>query len=93
MSFNSSDLLSGDPDEDSLELVADQIEVLIEHLGPEHVGIGTDLQAGGRYVPATLNRDDTFSEIGRRLLKRGYSEDVIDGVLGRNILRALGGCR
>lgn len=50
---------------------------------------GTDLQAGGKYVPSSLNQDETFSEIAQRLLERGYSQHVVDGVLGRNILRAL----
>jgi microsomal dipeptidase-like Zn-dependent dipeptidase len=86
VSFNASDLLAGDPDADALELLVDQIDALIGHLGPDHVGIGTDLQAGGRYVPANLNRDDTFSRIGRRLTERGYPQEVVDGVLGRNIL-------
>ena len=89
VSFNSSDLLVGNSDGDALELVADHIEVLIEHLGPDYVGIGTDLQAGGKYVPSSLNQDETFSEIGQRLLERGYSQHLVDGVLGRNILRAL----
>lgn len=86
VSFNASDLLAGDPDADALELLVDQIDVLIGHLGPDHVGVGTDLQAGGRYVPASLNREDAFSKIGRRLTDRGYPQEVVDGVLGRNIL-------
>ncbi len=89
VSFNSSDLLSCDPDGDPLELLVDHIESLVTSLGPEHVGIGTDLQAGGSYVPAALNRDDTFAEIGRRLSERGYSKDVVAGVMGRNVLRVL----
>ena len=89
VSFSAVDLLAGDSGGDALEIVADHIEYLIETLGPDHVGIGTDLQAGGRYVPPALNRTDSYSEIERRLLARGHPRATIDGVLGRNIVRTL----
>ena len=91
VSFNSSDLFGDLPEEKAFDRLVDHIEVLVERLGPQHVGIGTDLQAGGKYVPVALNQKDTFAEIRRRLRDRGFEQQTIDGVLGGNVLRALAG--
>ena len=89
VSFQKEDLL-GDADEDqAFDRLVDHIEVLVERLGPDHVGIGTDLQAGGKYVPVTLNQKDAFARIRQRLEKRGFEEATIDSILGGNILRVL----
>lgn len=89
ISFNKADLLGGRGEQAAIDLLVDHIEVLIERLGVDHVGIGSDLQAGGKYVPLPLNRPDAFLEIRRRLLARGHSLDTVEGVLGLNVLRAL----
>jgi microsomal dipeptidase-like Zn-dependent dipeptidase len=89
VSFNRSDLLGGAPDDEALERLVRQIEVLVQSLGEDHVGIGTDLQAEGRYTPTPLNQDNAFALIGRRLLERGFSQPAIEGILGRNVLQAL----
>lgn len=89
VSFNRSELLDGPDESDAIGLLVDHIEVLIERLGEERVGIGSDLQAGGRYVPEPLNRPDALDRIRRALRERGYSQQVRDGVLGENILRSL----
>jgi len=91
VSFNKSDLLGGGPDEGAIDLLVDHIEVLVEQLGADHVGIGSDLQAAGRYVPPSLNRSDAFTEIGRQLIRRGHTQETVNGVLGRNVLLALAG--
>ena len=90
VSFNRSDLLGGVDEDRTLELLLDHIDYLAVRLGPEHVGIGSDLQAHGRYVPAELNRPDTFARIRQGLAARGYSRTSIDGILGGNVLSALG---
>jgi len=90
VSFNASGVLNDGEDEGSgVDRLIDHIDVLVERLGSKHVGIGTDLQAGGKYVPPSLNRDDSFALIRRRLTERGYSAGDIDGILGQNVLRAL----
>ncbi len=89
-SFNTSGVLADGEDEGrGVERLVDHIDVLVKRLGSEHVGIGTDLQAGGRYVPASLNRNDSFALIRRELAERGYLAEDIDGILGKNILRVL----
>jgi microsomal dipeptidase-like Zn-dependent dipeptidase len=57
---------------------------LIDRLDTGNVGIGSDLQAGGKYVPEPLNRSDAFRRIRSGLLERGYPQAVVDGVLGDN---------
>lgn len=89
VSFNRSDLLGDAPDDEALGRLVAHIEVLVERLGEDRVGIGTDLQAAGRYVPAPLNRTDALALIARRLRERGLSQAAVDGVLGRNVLRTL----
>jgi microsomal dipeptidase-like Zn-dependent dipeptidase/photosystem II stability/assembly factor-like uncharacterized protein len=90
VSFNSSGVLDdGEDDGRGIDRLIDHIDVLVEILGTDHVGIGTDLQAGGRYVPASLNRNDSLELIQVRLTARGYSAEEVDGILGGNILRAL----
>ncbi len=91
VSFNSAALVGdGGEDVDAVDRLIDHIDYLVERLGAHHVGIGTDLQAGGKYVPAALNTNDSFAAIGRRLEERGYPADVVDEILGENVLRALG---
>jgi len=89
VSFDKSGLLRDHSEEDAIGRLVDHIEVLVARLGPHHVGIGTDLQAGGKYVPDALNQDDAFAEIRRRLQDRGLGQQTIDGILGGNVLRLL----
>lgn len=89
VSFDRSDLLGDAAEGEAIDRLIDHIDVLVERLGPDHVGIGTDLQAGGEYVPASLNQKDSFARIRRRLQDRGFSRQKIDGILGGNVLRAL----
>lgn len=89
-SFNRSELLGADPDEEeAMDRLVAQIGYLARRLGTESVGIGTDLQKGGRYVPSPLNRLDVFMVLRARLLAEGWEPAAVDGVLGGNVLRAL----
>jgi membrane dipeptidase len=89
VSFDRSGLVGGHSEEDAIDRLVDHIEVLVARLGPDHVGIGTDLQAGGKYVPDALNQEDSFARIRRRLQDRGFDQQTIDGILGGNVLRVL----
>jgi len=89
VSFDKSGLVGSHPEEDAIDRLVDHIEVLVTRLGPDHVGIGTDLQAGGKYVPEALNQEDSFARIRRRLQDRGFGQQTIDGILGGNVLRVL----
>jgi membrane dipeptidase len=65
--------------------VVDHIDYVVEHIGLEHVGIGTDFDGGAR-VEDCLD----VSEIGnitRELVKRGYSKEEIEKIWGGNFMR------
>jgi hypothetical protein len=90
VSFNRNGVLeTGEDDSSALPRLIDHIEVLAGRLGSKQVGIGTDLQADGRYVPEPLYRQDTLARLRSGLLERGFTPQEVDGILGGNVLRLL----
>ena len=89
----------------SSELIVQNIEYVINLVGPEHVGIGLDYVVDKQelieYVeghpdifPPDKFQDylsfvepEQFPEFTELLYQKGYSEDVIQGILGGNFLR------
>ena len=51
-------------------------------------GIGSDFD-GISSVPIGLEDVSTFIDLTRELLSRGYSEDAVERILGRNVLRVM----
>jgi membrane dipeptidase len=68
--------------------VADHIDHLAETAGVEHVGIGSDYD-GGEPLPTRLEDVSCFPNLIAELLRRGYSDDEVRGIAGRNILRVM----
>ena len=66
--------------------VVDHIEHVIEVAGPAAVGLGTDFD-GIEDPPEGLEDVSKLPVITAELLRRGYSEEVVRGVLGENFLR------
>ncbi|HEX7103451.1 MAG TPA: membrane dipeptidase [Nitrolancea sp.] len=66
--------------------LVDQIEALIELCGPNGVGLGADFY-GTRPAPAEVQTVADFPRITEELLRRGYADDVVRGILGENFLR------
>jgi microsomal dipeptidase-like Zn-dependent dipeptidase len=89
VSFHRSELLGDIREDGAVDVLIDHVDSLVTRMGADRVGIGTDLQKGGQYVPEPLNRMDAFAEISARLRQRGYSQQAIEGILGGNVLRAL----
>ncbi|HYS78095.1 MAG TPA: dipeptidase [Candidatus Dormibacteraeota bacterium] len=65
--------------------VVDHIEHVIQVAGPGAVGLGTDFD-GIEDPPEGLEDVSKLPAITAELLRRGYSEDVVRGVLGENFL-------
>ena len=61
---------------------------LIETVGIDHVGIGTDMDGTGN-MPAAFDRYSQLPEATARLLSSGLDEDEIAKVVGGNIGRVL----
>lgn len=65
--------------------VVDHIERVMKIAGPEAVGLGTDYD-GIDDPPEGLEDVSKLPVVTEELLRRGYSEDVVRGVLGENFL-------
>lgn len=72
----------------SYKRVVDHIDHAVSLAGPEHVGLGSDFD-GIATCPQGLEDVSYFPVITEELLRRGYSETAIEGILGRNFLRVL----
>ncbi len=71
----------------TLEQVADHVDHLVKVAGLDHVGIGSDFD-GIDSTPVGLEDVSCFPRLTEELLKRGYSEEDIHKILGKNVLRA-----
>ncbi|TDJ32585.1 MAG: hypothetical protein E2O53_11880, partial [Gammaproteobacteria bacterium] len=61
---------------------------LIDTVGIDHVGIGTDMDGTGN-MPAAFDRYPLLPEATARLLASGLDEDEVARVIGGNIARVL----
>ena len=68
------------------ELVANFVHV-IELVGAEHVGIGSDFDGVGDSLPENMKDVSYYPLLIEELLKREYPVDTIRGILGGNLLR------
>jgi len=65
----------------------DHIDHGVKVAGIDHVGLGSDF--GGTNTPIGLESSAGFPRITYHLLKRGYTEDQIDKIVGGNLLRVI----
>jgi membrane dipeptidase len=72
----------------TLRQVADHIDHIRQVAGIEHVGLGSDFD-GISSVPVGLEDVSRFPDLLAELIRRGYSDDDIRRVAGRNLLRVL----
>jgi membrane dipeptidase len=94
----------GASDSVTMENVLDHIDHVVHLAGAEHVGIGTDVDLDGRdhenpaarSAPARKNDLDGVAyqkkifDVTEGLLRRNYSREDIQSILGGNFQRALG---
>ena len=92
----------------SSELIVENIEYVMDLVGPEHVGIGLDYvidkQELIEYIETypdifppdkitdflSIVEPEQFPEFTELLCQKGYSEQIIRGILGENFLRVAG---
>ena len=70
----------------TVEDLVSHIDHIVEVVGPDHVGLGSDFDGIGR-PPAGLDDASKVPNITRVLVKRGYSDEDIKKILGGNHLR------
>lgn len=71
------------------ETVAHFVHV-IELVGVDHVGIGSDYDGVGDSLPVGLKDVSTYPTLVEALLERGYGADDVEKILGGNLLRLWG---
>lgn len=74
----------------TLAQVADHIDHIRSLIGVDHIGFGGDFD-GVSTLPLGLEDVSTYPALLAELLKRGYSEQELEKIAGRNMLRVLRG--
>jgi membrane dipeptidase len=67
--------------------VVAHIDHVVDLVGIDHVGLGSDFDGVGDTLPTGLKDVSDFPNLAYELLKRGYSEEDIRKVFGENLLR------
>jgi membrane dipeptidase len=83
-------LVANPPPPTTMAQLADHIDHLVEVMGPEHVGIGSDFD-GGDLFPVGLEDVSRFPYLFAELLRRGYADADLRAIAGGNILRVMRG--
>jgi membrane dipeptidase len=68
--------------------VADHIDHVVRVAGAPHVGIGADLD-GISTTPEGLESVAAYPRLFAELIRRGYTDEVLKGIAGRNVLRVM----
>ena len=76
------------PVEATLGGVVDHMDHIVDLVGPDHVGLGSDYD-GIPYTPKGLEDVSKMPDITRELVKRGYGKEDIVKILGGNHLRLI----
>lgn len=71
----------------SVDDVADHIEHVIERVGVDHVGFGSDFDGVGDSLPVGLEDSSKYPALIQRLLARGHSPADIEKIASKNLFR------
>jgi membrane dipeptidase len=71
-----------------LSKLIDHIDYIVELIGVDHVGLGSDFD-GITINPQQLDDVSDFPQITKALLERGYPEEDVKKIMGGNFLRVL----
>jgi len=73
----------------TLAQVADHVEHIRRVAGVDHVGIGSDFDGAGPYLPTGLEDVSRYPYLFAELIRRGWSDADLEKLAGANVLRAL----
>jgi microsomal dipeptidase-like Zn-dependent dipeptidase len=91
VSFNRNGVFDGRGETaDGVIQLVNHIDHFVKRLGAGHVGIGSDYQAGGKYVAAPLGDLPVFDKIAAELVRRGYGAAAVKKILYTNVLKEFG---
>ncbi|WP_445666113.1 dipeptidase [Fodinibius sp. AD559] len=71
----------------TVEKVADHIDHVVNLVGIDHVGLGSDYDGVGPTLPTGLKDVSTYPNLFAELLERGYTEEEIEKIASGNIFR------
>ena len=71
----------------SLDEVLDHFDRVVQLVGIDHVGIGSDYDGVGDTLPTGLKDVSSYPALIQGLLERGYSREDIQKILGGNLIR------
>lgn len=71
----------------TVEKVADHIDHVVNLVGIDYVGLGSDYDGVGNTLPTGLKDVSTYPNLIAELLDRGYSEDDIQKISSGNLFR------
>ena len=71
----------------SLDEVLDHFDRVLQLVGIDHIGIGSDYDGEGDTLPIGLKDVSTYPALIQGLLERGYSRKDIQKILGGNLIR------
>ena len=71
----------------TLQDVADHIDHVVKIAGIQAVGLGSDFDGVGDSLPTDLKDVSMLPNLIEELLKRGYSDDDIESICSKNVLR------
>ena len=76
------------PTQATVQGVVDHIDHIVDLVGPDHVGLGSDFD-GIPYTPVGLEDVTRMPNITAELVERGYVEEDVRKILGENHLRLI----
>ena len=71
----------------TLDEVLDHFDRVVNLVGIDHVGIGSDYDGVGDTLPIGLKDVSSYPSLIEGFLERGYSREDIDKILGGNLIR------
>lgn len=70
-----------------LKRLVDHIDYIVDLVGIDYVGLGSDFDGGG--MPVDLPNASFYYRITEELVDRGYKKSEIEQILGKNTLRVM----
>ena len=71
----------------SIDDVIDHIDRVVQLVGINHVGLGSDFDGVGDTLPVNLKDVSMYPNLIKKLFQRGYSKSDINKILNDNFLR------
>tara|TARA_B100000586_G_scaffold122788_1_gene88643 strand:- start:347 stop:1420 length:1074 start_codon:yes stop_codon:yes gene_type:complete len=71
---------------ESVDRMVDYIDHVIDLVGPDHVGIASDLRGVSKYSKG-FGKEANFSAIAKEMIIRGHDDETVGKVMGGNFFR------